>query len=172
MRSARHLAIPHDDVDAIPSGRSWWTASPVEVSATLRAHGKPPSPGRPGPLRDNSRARAELLAQQQARRAAEAAAAAKLAEAGITGRMLGEDELALLLRLLDVGLQTRGGYVSGGGPPRQGQVLADGQLLGVRVRLRADALGLEIKTSQGRLKLPDAAVEVEAVSPPTSRGRQ
>lgn len=172
MRSARHLAIPHNDVDAIPSGRSWWNALPVEVSATLRAHGKPPSPGRPGPLRDNSRARAELLEQQRARRAAEAAAAARLAEAGITGRILGEDELALLLRLLDVGLQTRGGHVSGDGPPRQAQVLADGQLLGVRIRLRAHALGITIKTSQGRLKLPDAAVEVEPVSLPASRGRR
>jgi uncharacterized protein (TIGR02677 family) len=164
LRAARHLAIAHEDVDAIPSGRSWWTAPPVEVSATLRAHGKPPSPGRPGRLRDNSELRAELLAQQQARRAAEAAAAARLAEAGVVGRVLGEDELALLLQLLDVGLQTRGGYVAAERSPRPGEVTADGQLLNVRLRLRAHALGTIIKTTKGRLRLPDAAVEVEPVA--------
>lgn len=171
MRSARHLAIAHSDVDAMPIGRSWWTTQPVEISATLRAHGKPPSPGRPGQLRDNSLARAAALAQQRARRAAEAAAAESLATAGITGRVLGADELALLLRLLDVGLQTRGGYAGGDPPPhRAGQLLAEGELLNVRIQLRAHAIGTTIKTTQGLLRLPDASVEVALVST-SRRGR-
>jgi uncharacterized protein (TIGR02677 family) len=170
MRSARHLAIAHGDVDAMPIGRSWWTAPPVQVSATLRAHGKPPSPGRPGQLRDNSAARAKALAQQQARRAAEAAAAESLATTGIIGRVLGEDELALLLRLLDVGLQTRGSYATGDTPQRAGQLLAEGQLLNIRIRLRAHTLGTTVKTTQGRLRIPDASVEVERVST-SRRGR-
>jgi hypothetical protein len=141
------------------------------VSATLRAHGKPPSPGRPGQLRDNSVARAAALAEQRARRAAEAAAAESLATAGITGRVLGADELALLLRLLDVGLQTRGGYASSDpSPHRAGQLLAEGQLLNVQIRLRAHAIGTTIKTTQGRLRLPDASVEVGLVST-SRRGR-
>lgn len=167
MRSARHLAIAQADVDSMPIGRSWWTAPPVEVSATLRAHGKPPSPARPGLLRDNAVARAAALAQQQARRAAEAVAAESLATAGITGRVLGEDELALLLRLLDVGLQTRGGYAGGDAQQQAGQLLAEGQLLNIRIRLRAHALGTSIKTTQGRLRLPTASVEIGLVS--TSR---
>lgn len=171
VRSARHLALAYDDADAMPVGRSWWTADPVEVSATLRAHGKPPSPGRPGMLRDNLQARAELLAQQRARRAAEIAAAKCLATAGVTGRVLDADELGLLLRLLDAGLQTRGSHSGGGRLARPGQVLAEGQLLDVRLRLRAHALGTTIKATHGRLRIPEAALEIELVSAAARKSR-
>lgn len=169
IRSARHLALAYDDVDAMPVGRSWWTAEPVTVSATLREYGKPPSPGRPGPLRDNAEARAAVLAQQRARRAAEMAAVERLATAGITGRVLDADELAMLLRLLDTGLQTRASHPMGGELPRPGQLLGEGQFMNVRVRLRAHALGTTIKTTQGRLRLPDTAIEIERIPAPRSR---
>lgn len=162
MRSARHLAVAYDDVDAIPVGRSWWTANPVQISMTLREYGKPPSPGRPGPLRDNARARAAALAEQQAHRAAEIAAVERLVTTGITGRVLDEDELAMLLRLLDTGLQTRASH-AGGEASSPGQLLGEGHLLNVRIRLRAHALGTTIRTTQGRLRLPNTAIELERV---------
>jgi len=164
MRSARHLGIAHEDADAIPSSRSWWSAPPVPVSSTLREYGRPPSPGRPGLLRDNAEARAKALELQRARRAAEARAAARLAENGVIARTLDTEEFALLLRLLDAGLQARANFASLEAPMRDGVVLSESRVLDVQIRLRVDRNGSEIATEHGRLRLPDVAIDVARVA--------
>lgn len=163
LRSARHLAVAHVDVEAMPTGRSWWSSPPVEVSATLRQHGRIASPRRPGQLRDNSAARAAALAEQRQKRAADAAAAARLTSAGIAGRVLDPDEFRLLLRLLDASLQARGNYVVENGAGRTGRLVAEGRVLDVRLRLRDDPAGTTICTRAGRLRLPDVAIEIDRV---------
>ncbi|MCW8138570.1 MAG: TIGR02677 family protein, partial [Planctomycetota bacterium] len=68
LGSVRHLSVAEADPELVGSARSWWKAPPVEVSTTLREHGREPSPGRPGALPDVSRQRAAALAELRARR--------------------------------------------------------------------------------------------------------
>jgi uncharacterized protein (TIGR02677 family) len=160
LRAARHLAIAHDDPDVIAANRSWWNAPPVEVTTTFREHGKPPSPGRPAPLPDRSRERAAALAAQKARRAAEVAAEDALARRGLGDRVLDHEELQVLLRLLDLALQTRANVV-GSLPARRGGVAGEGRTRRLRIRLRHASQATVVRTTDGRLTIPDITLELE-----------
>jgi hypothetical protein len=122
----------------------------------LRERGQAPSPGRPAPVRDDAAARALALRRQVALRRAEAEAATALVAGPLADRILGRDEVALLLRLLDRALQSRA-VVSG-------RVTATGSSAGVRLRLRPDPAGSVVLTVDGTLALPDVALELEPVA--------
>jgi uncharacterized protein (TIGR02677 family) len=171
LRAARHLAIGFDDPDVIAANRSWWNAPPVQVTTTFREHGKPPSPGRPAPLPDKSRERAAALEIQKARRAAQAAAEDSLVQGGIAGRILNRDELQVLLRLLDLALQTRASVV-GTLPSRRGALAAEGRTPHVRIRLRRADHATVVETVDGRLTIPSMSVEVEDVTSPRAEPRR
>jgi uncharacterized protein (TIGR02677 family) len=156
LRAARHMSLARDDPDAVRPDQSWWTAPPVRVSTMLRERGQAPSPGRPAPVRDDAAARALALRRQVALRRAEAEAATALVAGRLADRMLGRDEVALLLRLLDRALQSRA-VVSG-------RVTATGSSAGVRLRLRPDPAGSVVLTVDGTLALPDVALELEPVA--------
>jgi uncharacterized protein (TIGR02677 family) len=153
LRSARHLAIAHDDPDAVRADRSWWDTPPVAVSTTLREHGKRPSPGRPAPLPDDRLAVELGRRRQLAARARDAEAAGRLADDGLLERVLDDAEVRLLLRLLDRALQTR--------TVTSGRVHAAGSAAGLRLRLRPDPDGCRVRTVHGTLLLPDVVVELE-----------
>jgi uncharacterized protein (TIGR02677 family) len=157
QRSARHLSIGADDPDAVRTERSWWEAPPVGVSTTLREHGRSPSPGRPAPLPDDRRLQQHARDRQLAARAADAAAATALTDAGLDDHVLDRHQLTLLLRLLDRALQTR--------TVTSGRVRAEGSSAGVRLRLRPDPAGCRVRTVDGELSLPDVTLEVEQVRP-------
>ncbi|MFP4311822.1 MAG: TIGR02677 family protein [Nitriliruptoraceae bacterium] len=156
VRSARHLAIAADDPEATRADRSWWQAPPVPVSTTLREHGRAPSPGRPAPLPDDRLAREYGRRRQLAQRAAQAEAARSLLDAPLHDRVLIDQEVALLLRLLDRALQTR--------TVTSGRIRADSSEVGIRLRLRPDPVGSRVRTRVGVLTLPKVRLEIEEVS--------
>ncbi|MCO5168158.1 MAG: TIGR02677 family protein [Planctomycetes bacterium] len=162
LRSVRHLSVAEVDPDLIGSARSWWKAPPVEVSTTLREHGREPSPGRPGALPDTSRQRAAALAQLQARRSEEAAAEDGLVRLGLQGRVLTRGELDALLRLLDLALQSRASVV--GRLKGAQETLADATSLRVRVRLLRSDRSTIVRTTEGRLELRGVALDLLPLS--------
>jgi uncharacterized protein (TIGR02677 family) len=156
VRSARHLAIAADDPEVTRADRSWWQAAPVPVSTTLREHGRAPSPGRPAPLPDDRIARAYGRQRQLAQRAAQAEAARSLLATPLHDRVLVDQEVALLLRLLDRALQTR--------TVTSGRIHADSSDVGIRLRLRPDPIGSRVRTRTGVLTLPEVRLEIEDVA--------
>ncbi len=170
LRAARHLAIAYDDPDVIGANRSWWNAPPVEVTTTFREHGRPPSPGRPAPLPDNSRERAAMFATQKARRAAQVAAEDSLARGGLGERVLNREEFQVLLRLMDLALQTRANVV-GSLPARRGGIAGEGRTPRLRLRLRHANQATVVRTTEGRLIIPDITLELEDAAAPRAARR-
>mgnify|MGYP000960607654 CR=1 FL=1 len=153
----RHLAVALADPEAEPPSRSWWSAEPAPVSATLRLHGKNPSPGRPQPVRSSpgtQRLAEERLAQ---RRAALEAARAGLLQRFPARQALDADQLRLLLSLLSGTLRQRSPT------PGPDGLLARATLSGVRVSIYRDPKGSRIPSDAGSLALPAARVELEAM---------
>ncbi|WP_238324070.1 TIGR02677 family protein [Salinispora pacifica] len=163
-RSVRHLGGRHDDPELISTRLPWWEAPGVPVNVSMLEHGRRPSPGRPAPLRRGEGAKAMLHRRQAAARARAAAAEAALADSGATGRVLGQDEVAVLLRLLTLALETRT-VVSGR------LLVAHAGTASLRITLTPSAEGCVVRTEYGRLHLPGVAVAVEAVVPADRRDR-
>ncbi|WP_245719030.1 TIGR02677 family protein [Micromonospora rhizosphaerae] len=158
-RAVRHLSGGHADPELISSRLPWWQAPGVPLSVSMLRHGKRPSPGPPAPLRRADGARAMLRSRQLAARAAAEAAEAALADGGATGRTLDQDEVAVLLRLLTLALETRT-VVSGR------LLTARASTASLRITLTPSAAGSVVRTAHGRLHLPGVAIAV-AVEPAT-----
>jgi uncharacterized protein (TIGR02677 family) len=163
-RSVRHLGGRHDDPELISARQPWWEAPGVPVSVSMLEHGRRPSPGPPAPLRRGEGAKAMLHGQQAAARARALAAEAALADGGAIGRVLDQDEVAVLLRLLTLALETR--------------TVVSGRLLRaragtatLRITLTPSAEGGVVRTEHGRLYLPGVAIAVEAVATAGTRER-
>lgn len=157
LRSPRHVGIAHDDPEAIPSRRTWWDAPAVEVSRTLVETGRSPSPGRPAAVDRDDGARRRLRDQQVARAGAQHAAAAGLAAAGVHGRVLSEEETAVLLVLLDRALGARA--------PLRAAVRAAGSAHGVRLELAPCAGTSTVQTVRGALHLDGVRLSVTPLGP-------
>ncbi len=170
LRGTRHLAIAHDDPDVVAANRSWWNTPPVEVTTTLREHGKAPSPGRPAPLPDKSRERAAALEVQRLRRTAEVAAEDTLARGGLGDRILSREEFDVLLRLMDLALQTRATVV-GSLPVQPGGRAGEGRTRRLQLRLRHTSRASAVRTTDGRLTIPGIELELEdtAAARPSAR---
>lgn len=160
LRSPRHVGIAHADPDAIPSRRTWWEAPAVDVSRTLVETGRSPSPGRPAAVERGEGARRRLREQQLAQAGAQRAAAAGLAAAGVHGRVLSEEETAVLLALLDRALSARA--------PLRAAVRAAGSAHGVRLELAPCAGTSMVATVRGVLLLDGVCLSVTPLggSPP------
>jgi len=142
----RHVSGVHPDPELIPTRRSWWEAPPVEISRTLVETGRVASPGAPARLERNEGGRRRLHETQAAEQQARAAAAASLAASGLTnGRVLTEEETALLLSLLDIALSAR--------VPVSGRAPTTGSSHGVRLTLTPSDVTTSVPTVRGTLHL-------------------
>jgi uncharacterized protein (TIGR02677 family) len=142
----RHVSGVHPDPELIPTRRSWWEAPPVEISRTLVETGRAPSPGPPGRVERNEAGRRRLHDTQRAEQHARAEAASSLAEAGLSdGRILTEEETALLLSLLDIALSAR--------VPVSGRAPTTGSSHGVRLTLTPADTSISVHTVRGTLHL-------------------
>jgi uncharacterized protein (TIGR02677 family) len=168
----RHVAVPYEDPELIPSRLSWWEAQPVELSRTLVRSGRAPALHGPGRIERNEEQRQRLRAEQLKETAERRAAAARLACDGAYGRMLDEPETRALLGLLDLALAARVPVSRAVRP--SGQQPADpggysrpeagaGSAHGVRLTLRPVAGSTSVDTVRGRLHLDGLALELEAV---------
>ena len=150
----RHLSMVHPDADIIPDSRSWWDATPVEISRTLAETGRAASPGMPSRVQRNEggirRLRDEQLAAQRAR----AVAASSLAAKGAYHRVLDEQETDVLLSLLNAALTARV-PVSGSVPS------STGSENGVRLTLSPNTESTVVQTARGRLHLDGLQVSVQ-----------
>src|SRR6266702_4460685 len=158
LRSARHLGGAHDDAEQFSERAAWWDAPGVEISATLFRRGKAPTPGVPQPVRAHSAIRAELRRRQAAERAAERAAAGRLLESGVHGRVLDEAETRVLLRLLTLATEARtvvAGRVAAG---------AGGNDV-LTMRLVPSELGSAVRTTNGVLHLPGLRLDLAPAGP-------
>jgi uncharacterized protein (TIGR02677 family) len=141
----RHVSVPHEDPELIPSRLSWWEAEPVELARTLVRAGRAPALHGPGRIERNEEQRQRLRAEQLKATAERRAAARQLASDGVYGRVLNEPETQALLSLLDVALAARvpvSRRVAGrpGAGPAEGSTAVDT----VRGTLRLDGLALEV----------------------------
>ena len=152
LGAPRHVGVPHPDTELISARRSWWEASPVEISRTLVETGKPPSPGAPAKVERNDASRRRLRAAQVAEQQARRAAAAALASGGVHGRTLDEEETELLLELLDIALAAR--------VPVSG--VTSGSAYGVKLTLSPHTESSTVDTVRGRLHLDRLALKVAA----------
>jgi len=152
LRRPRHVSLVHPDPELIPTRRTWWEAPPVEVSRTLVETGRTAGPGAPGRVDRNDASRRRLRDAQIARQRGRAAAARSLAEAGLTGRMLTEEETTLLLGLLDIALAAR--------VPVSGRAVATGSSDGVRLTLTPTERSTAVATVRGTLHLDRMALTV------------
>jgi hypothetical protein len=131
----------------------------VEISVTLFRRGKPPAPGVPQPVRSHAGVRTELRRRQAAEREAERAAALRLLESGVTGRVLDDAETRALLRLLTLATEARtvvAGRITGG---------AGGNEL-LTMRLIPSDSGSAVRTSSGVLHLPGLRLELTPAAGP------
>ncbi len=155
MAQPRHVSGVHADPELIPIRRSWWEAPPVEVSRTLVEKGQNAAPGAPARLDRNEAARRRMHEAQAAAQQARTAAAARLAAAGLAdGRVLGEEETALLLSLLDIALSAR--------VPVSGRTATTGSSHGVRLTLRPSTVSTSVPTVRGTLHLDRVSLVVSA----------
>lgn len=145
-----HVGVEHPDPALVPPTASWWEAPPVPVPVTVRLHGKQASPGRTPRRVDYGATKARLAGEQQRRHEARAVAARRLRTIRIDRDTLGDEEWALLLRLLDEALHSRSGERS------EGRVTVGGTTLLVR---EADA-DTEVCGPAGRLRLVGCELEV------------
>lgn len=141
----RHVGVAHPDPELIPARTSWWEAPPVEVSRTLVETGKPAAPGAPAKVERNDTGRRRLRERQLAEQQAQRAAARSLADGGLYGRTLGEEETTLLLSLLDLALSAR--------VPVSGVLNASGSAHGVKLTLTPHPASTTVSTVRGRLHL-------------------
>jgi uncharacterized protein (TIGR02677 family) len=107
LGSPRHVGVAHAAPETIATRQSWWDAPAVEISRTLAETGRSPGPGRPAAIVRDETARSRLREQQLADRQRLEAAAAVMAEQGLTGTILDEPQTVLLLRLLDAAMVVR-----------------------------------------------------------------
>ncbi|MEZ0114692.1 uncharacterized protein (TIGR02677 family) [Catenulispora sp. EB89] len=152
LRSARHFGTVHEDEELISSRSTWWDAPGVEISMTLFAKGKAPTPGVPKPVVDKRGSRQHLRSQQAAARAAERDSAARLLDAGVHGRVLDAAELRVLLKLLTRALESRSVVA--------GRVTASGSNDVLTMRLVPSPGGSAVQTEHGVLHLPGYALEL------------
>lgn len=155
----RHVSVPHEDPELIPSRLSWWDAEPVELSRTLVRSGRVQALQGPGRIERNERQRLVLLAEQLKATAQRRTAAAQLASDGVYERVLDEPETQALLGLLDLALSARAPVSRAvAGAAR----VASGSAHGVRLTLRPVPGSTTVRTVRGRLHLDGLAVEVTA----------
>jgi len=151
----RHVSGVHPDPELIPTRRSWWEAPPVEISRTLVETGRVATPGGPARLDRNEGGRRRLHETQAAEQQARAAAAASLASSGLTdGRVLTEEETALLLSLLDIALSAR--------VPVSGRAPTTGSSHGVRLTLTPSDTTTSVPTVRGTLHLDRMSLALSA----------
>lgn len=153
----RHLSMVHPDADIIPASRSWWEASPVEISRTLAETGRAPSPGLPGRVQRNDGGIRRLREQQLAAQRTRSAAARSLASVGVYDRTLNEEETEVLLSLLNAALTARvrvSGRTSG----------STGSDSGVKLTLTDSDISTVVRTTRGRLHLDRLQLEVADVT--------
>jgi uncharacterized protein (TIGR02677 family) len=158
LRSPRHVGLPHEDPEAIPSRRSWWEAPAVEVSRTLVETGKVPGAAPPAALERNDAARRRLRERQLVSAAQQREAAGRLAAGGPHGRVLSEPETAVLLALLDRALGAR--------VPVRARVRVSGSAHGVRLVLEACEEVTTVETVRGRLHLDRIRLSVTPLDDP------
>ncbi|MBO0805618.1 MAG: DUF2397 domain-containing protein [Nocardiopsaceae bacterium] len=147
LRSARHLGGVHDDAEQISSRATWQDAPGVDISVTLFRRGKAPTPGVPQPARSNPAIKAELRRRQAEERAAERAAAHALLGSGAHGRVLDDNEVKVLLRLLTLATEART-VVAG----RVKAATGGNDVL--TMRLVPSDRGSQVRTRNGTLHLP------------------
>lgn len=152
LRSARHFGSPHDDEELISARKSWQDAPGVELSVTLFAKGKAPTPGVPKPVADKRASTRHLRDKQAAARTAELQAATSLLGLGAHGRVLSATELQVLLKLLTRALESRTVVA--------GRVTASGGNDVLTMRLVPSATGSAVLTEGGVLHLPGFALEL------------
>ncbi|WP_328590556.1 TIGR02677 family protein [Rhodococcus spongiicola] len=150
----RHLSMVHPDADIIPESRSWWDATPVEVSRTLAETGRPASPGVPARVQRDEASVRRLRREQLAAQRARATAAASLAAEGAYDRVLDAQETDVLLSLLSAALTAR--VPVGGTVPS-----STGSENGVRLTLRPHAESTVVQTSRGKIHLDGMQVTVQ-----------
>ncbi len=153
LSQPRHVSLAHADPELIPTRRSWWDAQPVEVSRTLVETGKNATPGAPGRIDRNDAGRRRMLDTQLADQRARSEAARSLADLGVTGRVLSDDETGLLFSLLDVALSAR--------VPVSGRSSATGSTLGVRLTLTPAETSMSVSTVRGVLHLDRMELTIE-----------
>jgi uncharacterized protein (TIGR02677 family) len=159
----RHIAVPHEDPELIPSRLSWWDAEPVELARTLVRNGRAPALHGPGRIERNEEQRQRLRAEQLKETAQRRAAAVQLAADGVYGRRLDEPETRALLGLLDLALAARvpvSRVVAADG----GAQAPSGAAHGVRLTLRPAPGSTSVDTVRGRLLLDGLALELEATA--------
>jgi uncharacterized protein (TIGR02677 family) len=156
LRSARHFGSPHDDEELISPRRSWWDAPGVEVSVTLFAKGKAPTPGVPRPVDDKRATTRHLREKQAAARADERESATRLLGLGAHDRVLNATEMQILQKLLTRALESRTVVA--------GRVTASGGNDVLTMRLVPSATGSTVRTEDGVLHLPGFALELRPVN--------
>jgi uncharacterized protein (TIGR02677 family) len=152
----RHASLVHPDPELIPTRRTWWEAPPVEVSRTLVETGRQIGPGAPARVDRNEAGRRRLHDEQLARQRVRTEAAMSLAECGVAGRTLSEEETALLFGLLDIALGAR--------VPVSGRAPSTGSTLGVRLTLTPAVTSTSVSTVRGVLHLDRLALTVTAAA--------
>jgi uncharacterized protein (TIGR02677 family) len=158
LRTARHLGGAHDDADQVSSRATWWDAPGVDISVTLFKRGKAPTPGVPQPARNNPAVKAALARRQAEQRAAERAAARSLLGSGAHHRVLDENEIRVLLRLLTLATEART-VVAG----RLGTAAGGNDVL--TMRLVPSERGSTVQTEHGTLHLPGFELELTPATP-------
>jgi uncharacterized protein (TIGR02677 family) len=156
LRSARHFGSPHDDEELISPRKSWWEAPGVEVSVTLFAKGKAPTPGVPRPMDDKRASTRHLREKQAAARADERESATRLLGLGAHDRVLNPTEMQILQKLLTRALESRTVVA--------GRVTASGGNDVLTMRLVPSATGSTVRTEDGVLHLPGFALELRPVN--------
>jgi uncharacterized protein (TIGR02677 family) len=147
LGSPRHVNVEYPDAEAIATRLSWWDAPAVEWSQAMAATGREPGTGGGRPARvdraeaGRDRLRRERLAEE--RRLGDAAET--MSTVDLSGAVLDDTHLVVLLRLLDLALAAR----TGGTTPRAVAAAAHG----VRLELTPRAGFSTVTTKQGQLRL-------------------
>ncbi|MEV6040736.1 TIGR02677 family protein [Nonomuraea sp. NPDC052116] len=155
LGSPRHVAVPYDEPELIPSRLSWWDAEPVRVARTLVQSGRTPGLHGVGRIERNHAQRQRLRAEQLKAQAQRRSAAGALAGDGVYDRVLDEPETQALLGLLDLALSAR--------VPASRSVTASGSAHGVRLTLRPCEGSTTVATIRGRLHLDGLRLEVSSI---------
>ncbi|MEO3801183.1 TIGR02677 family protein [Nonomuraea sp. B1E8] len=157
LGSPRHVAVPYDEPELVPSRLSWWDAEPVRVARTLVQSGRTPGLHGVGRIERNEAQRQQLRAEQIKAQAQRRSAAAALADGALYDRVLDEPETQTLLGLLDLALSARvpvAGKVAGS---------ASGSAHGIRLTLLPCAGSTTVATVRGRLHLDGLRLEVTSI---------